>query len=187
MVFPLQCLAELLDLCSLAYFSKEGIKAFSRSLLSSSWACEEDLIRFLIQTEAMNPGIASIVALPRLCRNMIAGIQTMLQDKLLLYILAIRVKVESCPVVNLNRRDYSYWKVLTSITNDDEDNFDNFLSVEVEALKFAPPLEKLGTERYFSEANLERLPCVWDEDLKDLLKEEELYKRTHLMESDKVI
>ncbi|CCW64090.1 unnamed protein product [Phytomonas sp. EM1] len=185
MLFPLQCLAELLDLCSLAYFAKDGIAAFSRSLLSAPWTCEEDLIRFLIQTEAMNPGIAPIVALPRLYRSMVSGIQKMLQDKLLLYVLAVRLKVENCATVRLNRKDYSYWKALTSMSSEDgEDYSDSFLLLEVEALESAPPLETLAAHRYYTEAFLERPPRVWDEDLEDFMKEEELYKRMHLVESN---
>lgn len=168
LIFPLQCLGELLELCSLVMFSPMGFDAFTRSFLATNWAEEDTILAYLLRREPTNPSLVPLVALPRLYRDLVTSIQLLVADKMLPYVVECRRLAGTHARVALHEKSYPYWKSLASMFVE-EDRFDDLCALRV--------CTKENTTCLYTPAELERSPKVWPEDLRELQVEEEQYRR----------
>lgn len=174
LVFPLQCLAELLELCALSFHSPAGLEEFSRCLLQAEWTDEEGILRFLLRMEPMNPSIAPMAALPRLYKDLVTGVQLLARDRMLSLIVAARRLAGESGVMDLHRVEYWYWRTLVNAFQD-EDRHDDFIFLKVDTA--SQPLSFEG--RWYTEGAIEVAPKVWPEDLVDFYAREHAYKVEH--------
>lgn len=96
LLFPIQCLGELLEVCSCALSAGDGIDAFAKTFLSTEWggaggaSAEEAILRHLLREEPTNISIAPLVAIPKIYKDLVAGLQVLFAD-----ITALRLVVEA--------------------------------------------------------------------------------------------
>ncbi|KAL7709911.1 hypothetical protein N2W54_003116 [Lotmaria passim] len=168
LIFPLQCVCELLELCSLVLFSSAGFDAFTRSFLATNWEEEDTILAYLLRREPANPSLVPLVGLPRLYRDLVTSIQLLMADKMLSFVVESRRLAGENPHVSLHEVSYPYWKSLASLFVE-EDRFDDLCLLRVDTRE--------NTTCLYTTAEFERSPKVWPEDLRELQAEEENYRR----------
>jgi hypothetical protein len=168
LIFPLQCLGELLELCSLVMFSPVGFDAFTRSFLATNWEEEDTILAYVLRREPTNPSLVPLVGLPRLYKDLVTAIQLLVADRMLPYVVECRRVAGEHPRVSLHEQSYPYWKSLASLFIE-EDRFDDLCALCVDTRE--------NTTCLYTSAELERSPKVWLEDLRELQAEEEDYRR----------
>ncbi|KPA86726.1 hypothetical protein ABB37_00813 [Leptomonas pyrrhocoris] len=168
LIFPLQCVGELLELCSLVMFSSVGFEAFTRSFLATNWEEEDTILSYLLRREPTNHSLVPLVGLPRLYKDLVTSIQLLVADKMLPYVVESRRFAGENARRALSERSYHYWKSLTSLFIE-EDRFDDLCELRVDTRE--------NTVCLYTTAEFERSPKVWPEDLRELQAEEENYHR----------
>eukprot|EP00796_Vickermania_ingenoplastis_P009165 gene9165-6445_t len=163
MLFPIQCTAEMLETCSAALESVHGTADFARSFLSAPWETEEDILAYLVRDEPTNIALAPLVALPKLFKDLAAGVGVLLSDSVVP--VAISIKHLHKEMIK-----YAAWKILT-IALEDEDRVDDllFLTTQDTASLASPQSESL---RWFTEGAIERASPVWPHEMAALVREE---------------
>ncbi|EPY28515.1 hypothetical protein STCU_05065 [Strigomonas culicis] len=164
-LFPLQCTAELLELCSVALYATTGIENFMKSFLAAAWEDEEGIVQFLLKKEPQNIAIAPLVAIPRLYKDLVTGIQILRKDKMLPYILESRKAAGEQHVrANTLSESYAYWQGVSLLFQEEDRNDDLYLLVVKDKSK--------SDAKYFSTSMIEMCPYVWEQDLEELIAEE---------------
>lgn len=171
-LFPLQCVAELLELCSFALCASMGIENFMKSFLAASWEDEEGILQFLLRKEPQNVAIAPLVALPRVYKDLVTGVQIVRKDKMLPYILEARQIAAERHLLGPMSESYTYWKMVSLLFQEEERNDDLYL-LQMEG-------EPKAEAKYFSVTSIEMCPYVWDQDLEELIVEEKKYRDQHI-------
>lgn len=163
LIFPLQCVGELLELCALAAFSPAGMDGFTRSFLATNWENEEGILGYLMKREPSNVTIVPLVGLPRLYKDLVTSIQLLVQDRMVPYVVRARLLADTSRAVSLHQTSYVYWKALATMVLE-EDRFDDLLHLSVDIRE--------NDTCYYTEATMERVPKVWPQDLKEFVEEE---------------
>ncbi|AYU79625.1 hypothetical protein LdCL_260008000 [Leishmania donovani] len=164
LIFPLQCLGELLELCSLVTFSPMGFDAFTRSFLATNWEEEGAILAYLLRREPANPSLVPLVGIPRVYKDMVTSVQLLMADKMVPYVVEARRLAGEHARVSVRHRSYPYWKALCTMF-DEEGRFDDLCALQVST--------KEDPTRLYTAAGLELVPKVWPEDLVGLREEEE--------------
>ncbi|GET89387.1 hypothetical protein, conserved [Leishmania tarentolae] len=167
LIFPLQCLGELLELCSLVMFSPMGFDAFTRSFLATNWEEEGAILAYLLRREPANPSLVPLVGIPRIYKDMVTSIQLLMADKMVPYVVEARRLAGDHAQISLCSKCYPYWKALGTMFVE-EDRFDDLSALQVST--------KENLTRLYTPAGLELVPKVWPEDLVELREEEESYR-----------
>ncbi|KPI85899.1 hypothetical protein ABL78_5031 [Leptomonas seymouri] len=168
LIFPLQCVGELLELCSLVMFSSLGFEAFTRSFLATNWEEEDTILAYLLRREPTNPSLVPLVGLPHLYKDLVTSIQLLVADKMLPYVVESRRFAGEHARLSLSEKSYPYWKSLASLFIE-EDRFDDLCALRVDTQE--------GMTCLYTTAEFERSPKVWLEDLRELQDEEQSFER----------
>ncbi|CAJ1027875.1 hypothetical protein NXY56_003745 [Leishmania guyanensis] len=164
LIFPLQCLGELLELCSLVMFSLMGVDAFTRSFLATNWEEEDDILAYLLRREPANPSLVPLVGIPRIYKDMVTSVQLLMADKMVPYVVEARRLAGEHARVSLRHKSYPYWRALCTMFIE-EDRFDDLSALQVRT--------KEDPTCLYTAAGFEVTPKVWLEDLVELREEEE--------------
>ncbi|KAK7201154.1 hypothetical protein NESM_000176400 [Novymonas esmeraldas] len=164
LIFPLQCLGELLELCSLVLFSAMSFEAFTRSFLATSWAEEDAILTYLLRREPTNQALVPLVGLPRVYKDLVTAVQLLSADKMVPYVVEARRLAGEHAGVSVRARSFSYWKALATMFVE-EDRFDDLCALHVCTTE--------DTTCLYTHATLERTAKVWPEDLLELQAEEQ--------------
>lgn len=176
MVFPLQCVGELLELCAKAELSIKGFEHFADSFLRADWCTEEEVIRFLLDSEPLNAAIAPLAGLPRIYRDLVTSVQLLLTDCAFPFTLLARQHAESLSNVRLSERDYNYWKALSELCQDD-DYHCPLLCLETRTSDQGG--EAVAPRNGMTAAYLEKMPLVWPGEVDELIEEEKNFSSLH--------
>lgn len=189
MVFPLQCVAELLEVCSSALYSVHGIESFAEKFLAVDRIdSEEHILEFLAAEEPANVVLTALVAIPKIFKDLMCSLPVMYSDvkSLMLTVEAKKVVSEMAPSLSslsLSNRNYTYWKLLSNAL-EKEDCFDDLLFLFVkkkscfECTPTGPPCDG-SPLRSYSEGILERVTKVWRQEIAEIVSEEEKWKEKH--------
>ncbi|KAG5476330.1 hypothetical protein LSCM1_04032 [Leishmania martiniquensis] len=164
LIFPLQCLGELLELCSLVMFSTTGFDAFTRSFLATNWEEEDGILAYLLRREPANPSLVPLVGIPRVYKDMVTSVQLLVTDKMVPYVVEARRLAGEHGQLSLRQKSYPYWKALGTMFIE-EDRFDDLCALQVSA--------KANLTRLCTTGVCELTSKVWPEDLVELREEEE--------------
>lgn len=189
MVFPLQCVAELLEVCSSAFYSVHGIASFAEKFLAvDRLDSEEHILEFLAAEEPANVALTALVAIPKIFKDLMCSLPVLYSDmkSLLLTVEAKKIVSEMAPSLSsfsLSNRNYTYWKLLSSAL-EKEDCCDDllFLFVKKKSCFERTPREtpcETSPLRCYSEGILERVTKVWRQEIAGIVFEEEKWKRKH--------
>ncbi|KAG5502080.1 hypothetical protein GH5_05024 [Leishmania sp. Ghana 2012 LV757] len=168
LIFPLQCLGELLELCSLVMFSPVGFDAFTRSFLATNWEEEGAILAYLLRREPANPSLVPLVGIPRVYKDLVTSVQLLVTDKMVPYVVEARRLAGEHAQVSLQLKSYAYWKALCTMFIE-EDRFDDLSALQVST--------KADPTRLYTTAVFELTSKVWPEDLVELREEEERCRR----------
>ncbi|KAG5501787.1 hypothetical protein JKF63_04056 [Porcisia hertigi] len=164
LIFPLQCLGELLELCSLVFFSSMGFEAFTRSFLATNWEEEDAILGYLLRREPANQSLVPLVGIPRVYKDMVTAVQLLTADKMVPYVVEARRFASEHSQSLIRHKSYPYWKALGTMFIE-EDRFDDLGVLQVST--------KDDPTRLYTVAEFEVTPKVWPEDLAELRAEEE--------------
>lgn len=178
LLFPLQCFAELLELCSLAQFAECGFEGQSAHMSAGDWHDEEGLLALLLRTEPLNPAVAPMVAIPKLYRDLVTGVQILQHDRMLHATVEAYTAAAERSLCTSPDGCYVYWKTLSSFLQE-EDRQDDLLCLSCES---PPPYSSAVGLPLYVVSTVERARRVWPQDLADLLGEEAQYKMDYRLE-----
>ncbi|KEG11221.1 hypothetical protein DQ04_02841030 [Trypanosoma grayi] len=113
-VWPLQCLASLLELIAVGRYAAEGLKKFAAAFLPSNWGDEEAVLEFLVRREPTNIPLASFVGFPRLVRDVFTSAQWLRNDKCFAAVVECRSQAFALPS-GASANNYVQWRVLSTL------------------------------------------------------------------------
>ncbi|ORC87663.1 uncharacterized protein TM35_000212690 [Trypanosoma theileri] len=113
-VWPLQCLASLLEQMAMARYSGDGLKKFVAAFIQSNWSDEESVLEFLIRREPTNISLASFVGFPRLVRDVYTSAHWLRNDKYFSVVVECRSQGCAMPTGTV-ASNYLQWRTLSSI------------------------------------------------------------------------
>lgn len=191
MVFPLQCVAELLEVCSSALHSVHGIDVFTKKFISQApLESEESILEFLLQEEPTNVALTTLVAIPKIFEDLVCSLPVLFSD---VRSLAISMEAKhifsemgaSLCTSSLCGRNYAYWKLLSNALEKENSSDDLlFLFVKTKPFFELTPTRKpseTSSLRCYSEGILERVTKVWPQEVAEIIHEEEEWKKKHCL------
>ncbi|RNF09447.1 hypothetical protein TraAM80_02158 [Trypanosoma rangeli] len=158
-VWPLQCLASLLELIAVTRHSVDGIKKFAASFLPSNWGDQESVLEFLLRREPTNIPLASLVGFPRLVRDVFVSAQWLRNDKYCSVVVECRRQACALPS-GAAASNFIQWRALATMLsrlNYSEDVF------AVTVHEMPPDAAEQG--KLWTVAELECTPKTWVEGL----------------------
>ncbi|PWV20846.1 hypothetical protein C3747_4g759 [Trypanosoma cruzi] len=158
-VWPLQCLAALLELISVARYSVDGMKKFAAAFLPSNWGDQESLLEFLLRREPTNIPLASLVGFPRLVRDVFVSAQWLRNDKYFRAVVECRRQGCALPPGGV-ANNYLQWRALLTILSRLEYGEEVFALTVHEM-----PPDAANEGKMWSVAELECTPKTWAEGL----------------------
>ncbi|KAH9598547.1 hypothetical protein LSM04_003329 [Trypanosoma melophagium] len=155
-VWPLQCLASLLEQMAMARYSGDGLKKFVAAFIQSNWNDEESVLEFLIRREPTNISIASFVGFPRLVRDVYTSAHWLRNDKY--FSVVVECRSQGCAMTTSTvASNYLQWRTLSSLLGE-LDYSDDVLALTVRG---ATP-NATAEGKLWSVAELQSMPrtCV---------------------------
>lgn len=189
MIFPLQCVAELLEVCSAALYSTHGIEVFSEDFLAAApFESEEKIVEFLLEYEPTNVALTTLVAILKIFKDLMCSLPVLFSD-----MVSLAITIEAKHIFSemgslllpspFSARNYAYWKLLSGAL-EKEDSGEDLLFLFVRkkpSFEFTPSGAPSETSsiRCYSEGILERVTKVWPQEIAEVVREEEEWKKNH--------
>ncbi|RNF27251.1 uncharacterized protein Tco025E_00442 [Trypanosoma conorhini] len=158
-VWPLQCLASLLELTAVARHSADGIKKFAAAFLPSNWGDQESLLEFLLRREPTNIPLASLVGFPRLVRDVFVSAQWLRNDKYFGVVVECRRQACALPP-GAAANNFLQWRALATLLSR-LDYAEDVFAVTVHEM----PPDAAEQGKLWAVAELECTPKSWIEGL----------------------